>query len=61
MTSLPTEKRSWVVRARCVVIKEIICDNCTKEEAMKDVWEHAVSEHESDQMDWEIVGVSPNE
>ena len=32
------KKSSWVVRMRCVVTKEVVCDDCTEEEAKKNPW-----------------------
>ena len=54
------KKGSWVVRMRCVVDKEVICDDCTEDQANSDPFEHAVSEEEIDQRDWEVLSVQEN-
>lgn len=53
--------RSWIVTMRCTVVKEVICDNCTEEQATDDPWQYCVDERELDQPDWEVRDVSPNE
>lgn len=55
------ETRSWIVRAKCVVMKEIVCDDCTEEQARADPFEHAVDETEIGQSDYTVVDVKPNE
>ncbi len=54
------EKKSWIVMMQCVVEKEVICDNCTKEEAKEQPWDFAVDEREVDQVDWKVTSVEPN-
>lgn len=53
--------RSWVVKVRCAVDKEIVCDNCTQEQAAAEPFAHAIDEREIGQRDWETVSVVPNE
>lgn len=52
---------SWVVRVKCVILKEVICENCTREQAESEPFEHAVEECEVDQMDWEVQRVTSND
>lgn len=47
----------WIVRVRCVVVKEVICENCTKEEARTNPWDHVVCEQEIEQIDWDVTRV----
>jgi len=54
------EKGSWIVRLKCEVTKEVVCDDCTEEEAESDPFEHAVEETEIDQIDYQVVDVKPN-
>lgn len=53
-------KGSWTVRMRCTVTKDVICENCTEEEARTDPFEHAVDEMEIDQRDYEVTDVREN-
>lgn len=52
---------SFVVRMRCVVIKEVVVEGCTEDQAHDDPFEYAVDETEVDQEDWEVIRVEPNE
>ena len=61
MANLTEEKRSWLVRVRCVVIKEVVCEDCTREQAESLPWDHAEQETEIDQVDWEVERVTPND
>ena len=45
----------------CTVTKEVFCDDCTEEEARNMPWDHATSEHEIDQGDYEVTKVYPND
>lgn len=47
------KKGNWVVKARCVVDKEIYCENCTKEEAVL----YSLEELKIQMVDWEIDSV----
>lgn len=50
-------KEQWIVRVRCVVVKEIVCENCTKQEAREYPWAHSVNETELEQIDWDVTEV----
>jgi hypothetical protein len=52
---------SWILKMRCVVTKQVICEDCTEEEATEKPWEHATDEVEIEQVDWEVLSVLPNE
>lgn len=54
------ECRSWIVRAECHVTKEIICEDCTEEQARNDPFEHAVDENEIHGDTVRVVSVEPN-
>jgi hypothetical protein len=53
-------KSSWIVEMRCVVIKDVCCNDCTIEEAENNPWDFAVDESERYQEDWEVVKVTEN-
>lgn len=53
-------KRSWIVRMECKVIKDVIVEDCTIEEAWDEPWDHAVDEQEVEQYDWHVRNVTPN-
>jgi len=55
------DKKSWVVKVKCEVTKEVICSNCTEEQAHEDPFSYAEDEREIDQTDYEVVSVEPNE
>lgn len=56
-----SKTKSWIVTMECVVSKEVICDNCTEEQARKDPFEYASDERETGQVDWKVESVEPNE
>lgn len=49
--------KQWIVRARCVIVKQIVCEGCTEEEARADPWAHAIDETELEQIDWDVTEV----
>lgn len=56
------KNRSWIVRLRCVVIKEVTCDDCTEDQARDEPWEYVDGdETEIEQVDWEVQSVKVNE
>ena len=55
------ERGNWIVRIRCVVLKDVYCDDCTRQEALSRPYDHASDEFETDQEDWEVVSVRSNE
>lgn len=60
---MPTEavKGSWIVRMKCEVTKEVVCNDCTEEEARTDPYEHAVGdETEISQDGYDVISVEPN-
>ena len=54
-------KTSWLVKVRCVVEKELVCSDCTEEQANKDPWSHCIDETEKGMTDYEVQSVVPNE
>lgn len=54
-------RRSWIVRIRCTVIKEIVTDDCTEDEAHADPFAHSVEENHLEHEDWDVLSVKPNE
>lgn len=54
------EKRTWVVRVECKVIKELVCEDCTEAQAWQDPWDYVQDECEIDQLDWEVRSVKEN-
>ncbi len=55
------KKGSWIVKARCVVIKEIVCDDCTEEEARANPYNNFTQESELDTEDCTVLDILPNE
>ena len=56
------QKGSWVVRVQETVVREMVCDNCTEEEAREHPFDHAVGDvTEVDSSDWDVISVEPNE
>jgi hypothetical protein len=55
------QKGSWVVRVKATVIKDVVVEGCTEDEARENPWEHAIEETEVEQTDWEVRSVEPNE
>lgn len=56
------KKGSWIVRMKCVVIKEYFIDGCTERQAKEDPFDHdIVDEYEIEQIDWDVQSVEPNE
>ncbi len=45
----------------CQVVKEVYCSDCTEEEARINPWDHADSEREIEQTDFDVTKVEPNE
>lgn len=56
-----SERKSWIVRVKCSVTKDVVTSDCTKEEAEDDPFEHAISEVEVGQDGYEVMSVEPNE
>jgi hypothetical protein len=54
------EKKSWIVKARCTVEKEIITKECTKEEAEKDPFSFVEDEQDSYIEEMEVLSVEEN-
>jgi hypothetical protein len=54
-------KGRWKVKVRCIVMKELILDNCTIEQANDCPWDFAESEEDLDQEDWEVITVEKEE
>lgn len=54
-------KGSWVVRMTCDVDKEVICEDCTEEEARNNPFEHAIDERELCQNEYEVTDVTSND
>lgn len=55
-----SKKRSWVVQVRCLVLKELVCENCTKEDAESLPFDFAEDEREIDRLDFDVVSVEEN-
>jgi hypothetical protein len=55
------KKQSWIVTMRCTVTKQVVCENCTEEQARNDPWDFASDETEIGQDDWDVTEVKPND
>lgn len=54
------EPRNWIVKMRCVVIKEVYCSDCSEDEAHDDPFNFSKDERELEQEDWQVISVEPN-
>lgn len=54
-------KKNWIVRMKCVVLKDVYCTDCTEEQATSDPFEYASNEVEVDQHDYEVRSVKEDE
>lgn len=50
-------KRNWLVRIRCTVIKIVAVKNCTKVQARLNPWEFAQDADEIEQHEWKVESV----
>jgi hypothetical protein len=55
-----SKKGSWIVTVRCAVIKEVVVENCTAEEAREHPFLYSVSQRELEQSDCCVDSVEPN-
>jgi len=55
-----SEKKNWIVKTKCVVNKEVYCENCTEEEARNNPYAYSTDEREVDQIDYEVRSVEEN-
>ena len=60
MTPIKPKKGSWIVRITATVTKEIVCHNCTEEQARATPYEFCESEDEIDQSDYTVTSVKEN-
>lgn len=60
MTKQPdTEPKSnWLVRVEKTVIVDVLCVNCTREEARENPFAFAIDEQDCELTDWEVLSVS---
>ena len=54
------KNRSWVVTCICEVVKKLVCEGCTEDEARKNPFDYAVDETEVAQNDWRVTEVEEN-
>ena len=54
------KKGSFVVVVRCTVTKQLICEDCTQEQAEEDPYAHCTDEVEIELIDWDVVNVQTN-
>lgn len=54
------KKGSWVVKLRETILKEVICENCTEQEAQDDPHRHSVDSRELSLEDWEVLRITEN-
>jgi hypothetical protein len=48
----------YIVRVRCKVMKVVVCENCTEEQAENEPFSFSVDEQEVEQYDWEVASVT---
>lgn len=58
---MTTPNRSWVVRVRATVTKDVYVEGCTENAAWEEPFEHASNETEVDQESFEVLSVQPLE
>jgi len=56
-----SKTKRWIVRVECIVNKEVICDNCTEDQARNNPFEFASNERELGVVGWNVDSVEPNE
>ena len=56
-----TKKRSWLVKLRVTVTREVVTQNCTEEAARCDPYMYFADERELGTEDYEVLSVEPNE
>lgn len=54
------KKSSWIVTVEAKVMKELICEDCTEEQARSDPYLYSIDEREVDVEDWEVKDVQEN-
>jgi len=57
----PKTPRSWIVRMRCEIVKEVFCKGCSEQEARENPWDYSSDETEIEQTNWEIESVRSND
>jgi hypothetical protein len=56
-----SEKKSWIVRMEVTVLRDVICEGCTREQAEGNPFEYAIEETtDLDTKDWEVISVKEN-
>ena len=55
------ETTSFIVTLRCVVITEVVCSDCTREQAEAHPFAYSISEEERELLDWEVQRVEEND
>ena len=55
------KKGSWIVRVEVTGDRELVCDNCTEEQARDDPYNHVVSEKDYGVTDYRVISVNPND
>ena len=61
MAKEPT-KGSWIVRMKCVVLKDVYVADCTEDEARNNPFDQDVEDEiEVEQTDWDVQSVEPND
>ncbi len=50
-------KRQWIVRVDCKITKNVVCEDCTEEEARTNPFDFAIEETEVSQEDWTVKSV----
>ena len=54
------KKGSWIVRITATVTKELVCEDCTQEQAEATPYEFCEDECEVDQTDYKVTSVREN-
>lgn len=54
------KKKSWIVKMRVTNLCTVICEDCTKKEAMEDPYRFSIDEYHEDISDWDVLSVKKN-
>lgn len=54
------ERKSWIVKVKCEVTKEVVTKDCTREEAEEDLWAYSIDEREVSMANYDILNIQEN-
>ena len=51
--------QSWIVKIRCTVVKEVLCEGCTEEQAELAPFKYWAEQEEIKTLSYEVLEVKP--